>query len=166
MTSTTDVSNGVAGTANLMLFGVSGSPASKFGWDFADSYHLVQTRWTGADKALAAALNGKSATVLSVEPGRKSYLYKFTPTFGANGTATVKCRMQDMNPKRTKTYGKWLPTTYSTSGTAVVQRMDTTGGSCMLLLPILVPKPADEYVEIKLFVGPDGGIQQSSATVP
>ena len=166
MTSTTDMSNGAAGTANLMLFGASGSPASKFGWDFADSYHLVQTRWTGADKALAAALKGKSTTVLTVEPGRKSYLYKFMPTFGANGTATVKCRMQDMNPNRTKTYGKWLPTTYSTSGTAGVQRMDTTGGSCMLLLPILVPKPADEYVEIMLFVGPDGGIQQSSATVP
>ena len=166
MTSTTDMSNDAAGTANLMLFGVSGSPASKFSWDFADSYHLVQTRWTGVDKALAAALKGKSATVFTVEPGRKSYLYKFTLTFGANGTATVKCRMQDMNPKRTKTYGKWLPTTYSTSGTAVVQRMDTTGGSCMLLLPILVPKPADEYVEIMLFVGPDGGIQRSSATVP
>ena len=155
-----------AGTATLMLLGASGSPARKFGWDHADSYNLVQTRWTGADKALAAALQSNCTTVLTTEVGRKAYLYKFVLTFGANGTATVKCRMKDMNPSRTKTYGKWLAKTYSTSGTAVVQRMETTGGSYMLLLPILVPKPADEYAEIVLFVGQDGGIQQSYATVP
>lgn len=164
-TSTADQPD-VAGTARLMLSGASGSPARKFGWDFADSYDLMQTRWTGADKALAAVLKGKSATVYTAEPGRKSYLYKFVLTFGANGVATVKCRMRDMNPGRKKTYGKWLSKTYSTSGTAVVQRMDAADGSYMLFVPILVPKPADEYAEVVLSVGQDGEIKPSSAAVP
>ena len=147
------------GTVSLMVVGVSGNPARRFGWDHADSYNLVQTRWTDVDKKLAAVLKGKKAEVSTTESSRKAYLHTFTLTFGANGTATVKCRMK-------KTNGKWLTKTYSTSGTAVVRPRDAADESYELFLPILVPKPADEYAEIVLFVGRDGVILQSSATVP
>ena len=164
VTGTADMPD-AAGTASLMLVGASGNPARKFGWSYAES-RPTQTRWTGADKALAAALKGRTATVYTPEPGRKEYLYKFALTFGASGAVAVKCRMKDMKPSRKKTYGKWLSKTYSTSGTAVVQGSDEAEVAYELFLPILVPKPADEYAEIVLSVGQDGTIQQTDATVP
>ena len=152
-----------SGTAALTLVGTGGGPARNFGWNRAAA-DLEQARWTGADKALAAKLKDKKATVYTAEPGRKAYLYKFALTFGANGAATVKCRMKDMKPSRRKTYGKWLPKTYSTSGTAVLRGFDEAEGAYDLFLPILVPKPADEYAEIALGVGADGAILHSAAT--
>lgn len=153
-----------SGTAALTLVGAGGAPARNFGWTHAAA-DLTQARWTGADKALAAELKGKTATVYTAEPGRRAYLHRFALTFGANGVATVKCRLKDMSPSRKKTYGKWLAKTYSTSGTAVIQGFDEAEGAYKLFLPILVPKPADEYAEIVLGVGADGAILRSAATV-
>ena len=145
-----------AGLATLAMTGATNDPATTFGWDVAEAT-LAQTRWTGTDKALAAALKGKEFTVFTKKSSSNKYRYKLMLKFGANGVVKVKYRAKDLET------GKWLPGTYSTSGTAVLQKK--AGGGHSALVPLLVTKPNYDLAEVSFDVSAAGEVSSPTAAV-
>ena len=75
--------------------------------------------------------------------------------FGAAGTANVKYRAKDMST------GKWMPGTYSTSGTTVLA--EKTGKDHAALVPLLLKKPVNAYAEVGFNLSADGQVSSSFA---
>ena len=144
-----------AGAATLAMSGASNDPASTFGWDVAEST-LVQTRWTGTDKALAAALKGQELTVFTKKSSSRKYRYKLMLAFGAKGTAKVKYRAKDLKT------GKWLPGTYSAAGTVIIWK---TGGGHLALVPLCLVKPGHAYAEVGFNLSAAGKLTSPKAAV-
>ena len=138
-----------AGLAELSMSGTANNPASTFGWDVAGG-NLVQTRWTGVDKALASAIKGREFTVFTKKALAKDYQYKMMVKFGAGGTANVKYRAKDMST------GKWLPGTYSASGTTCL--LEKTKKGHVALVPFLVKNPVLSYAEVGCNLSADGQV--------
>ena len=143
-----------AGLATLSMSGTANNPASTFGWDVAGG-KLVQTRWTGVDKALASALKGREFTVLTLKASAKDYRYKLMVKFGAAGTANVKYRAKDMST------GKWISGTYSTSGTTVLVEKTEKGHAA--LVPLILNKPVLVYAEVGFNLAEDGQVSSPFA---
>ncbi|MBO7684399.1 MAG: hypothetical protein J6T51_06715 [Kiritimatiellae bacterium] len=145
-----------AGIATLAMAGAANDPATTFGWDVVGA-KLVQTRWTGADKALAAALKGQELTVFTKKSPSAKYRYKLTLKFGANGTAKAKYRAKD------STAGKWMPGTYSASGTAIL--LGGADGGYEAAVSLLLANPNRDFAEIRFDVSPKGMVSSPSAAV-
>ena len=146
------------GVAVIEMDGSGGDAAEKFGWDVVE-LNLVQTRWSGADAALASALEGKSLTVFTKKAGSPAgYRYKLALSFGAKGVAKVVYRAKDVSS------GKWLPGSYSASGTTVLASGTDDGFKARM--PLLLKKPGAEYAEVEFTLSSSGGIVSPSAKVP
>lgn len=144
-----------AGVAALAMSGTANDPAGTFGWDVVEAT-LAQTRWTGADKALAAALKGQELTVFTKKSSSRKYRYKLMLAFGAKGTAKVKYRAKDLKT------GKWLPGTYSAAGTVIIWK---TGGGHLALVPLCLGKPDHAYAEVGFNLSAAGKLTSPKAAV-
>ncbi|MBR3221319.1 MAG: hypothetical protein IKF72_03730 [Kiritimatiellae bacterium] len=142
------------GVASLTMLGSDGNPAREFGWDVVGAA-FGQVRWKGSDKALAAALDGKSLVVSTRKSDPSAFRYKLTLAFGPNGSVKVKYRVKDVAAD------KWLSGSHSASGTVVL--LSEKSGGFSAGVPLLLKKPAAECAEVSFSLSPQGDVSSPVA---